>query len=155
MKKYIQYGCGWSCPEGWINFDASPTLKIQNIPLIGLLLKGKLNTTFPPKVQFGNIIKGLPNIIDDSCDGIYCSHILEHLSYNDCLKALENTYNYLKHGGVFRLIVPDLMVHINIYLESVKNGDSNAALKFIRDYTILGQVERKTGIKGIIRFFIF
>ena len=35
---YIQYGAGpSSCPEGWLSFDASPTLRLQRLPLIGRL----------------------------------------------------------------------------------------------------------------------
>ena len=151
MKKYIQYGCGLSCPEGWENFDASPTLVIQKLPLIGYLLKSRLNTFFPDKVKYGNIIFGLPKIESNTCDGIYCSHILEHLCFNDLRSALKNTFEYLKPSGTFRLIVPDLETHINIYIENKKNKDINAANKFIR-YTLLGQENRRTGVKGVVDF---
>ena len=30
---YVQYGCGLSAPEEWINFDASLTLKRERIPI--------------------------------------------------------------------------------------------------------------------------
>ena len=39
-KKYVQYGCGLSAPNEWINFDVSPTLRIQKIPIIGSLSLG-------------------------------------------------------------------------------------------------------------------
>ncbi|MCI5142460.1 MAG: methyltransferase type 11, partial [Candidatus Electrothrix sp. ATG1] len=32
-KQFIHYGCGLSAPESWLNFDASPTLRLQRIPL--------------------------------------------------------------------------------------------------------------------------
>ena len=32
---YVQYGCGWNAPRGWRNFDASPNLRIDHLPLIG------------------------------------------------------------------------------------------------------------------------
>ena len=40
MKKiYVQYGCGLAAPKEWMNFDGSPTLRVQQIPIIGALLK--------------------------------------------------------------------------------------------------------------------
>jgi len=46
---YVQYGCGSSAPEGWLNFDAS--LKER------LGIRGKV---FPRKVRYGDIVRGLP-----------------------------------------------------------------------------------------------
>lgn len=46
-------------------------------------------------------MKGLPNIKKESCDAIYCSHVLEHLCLVDFRIALLNTFNILKIGGVF------------------------------------------------------
>ena len=37
LKKYVQYGCGFSAPEQWLNFDASPTLRFERLPIIGSL----------------------------------------------------------------------------------------------------------------------
>jgi len=34
---YAQYGCGWSAPDGWRNFDASPTLRFVRLPILGRL----------------------------------------------------------------------------------------------------------------------
>ena len=45
-KIYVQYGAGNQAVEGWLNFDASPTLRIQKIPIIGRLLRSKLNCVF-------------------------------------------------------------------------------------------------------------
>src|SRR6478609_9406318 len=96
MKKlYVQYGCGLSAPKEWKNFDGSPTLRIQKIPIIGSVLKSKLNVTFPSNVLYGDIVKGLP-VNANSCDGIYCSHILEHLSLQDFRQALKNSFEILK-----------------------------------------------------------
>jgi hypothetical protein len=54
-KLYVQYGSGpFSAPEGWKNYDASPTLKIQRIPLIGKLLKSAMHVSFHPNIMLGN-----------------------------------------------------------------------------------------------------
>ena len=148
-KLYVQYGCGLSAPESWINFDASPTLRIQKTPVLSTLLKRKLNVVFPPAVKYGDIIKGLP-VPDNSCDAVYCSHILEHLSLNDFRIALKNTLKILKRGGTFRCVVPDLEFFSRQYLAALEKGDIDAGPRFIGQDTLLGLYDRPRGIKGTI-----
>ena len=142
-KLYVQYGCGLSAPKEWINFDVSPTLRIQKIPIIGKLLRNWLNIIFPSNVRYGNIITGLP-IKDNSCLGVYCSHTLEHLSLVDFRTALKNTYKILENGGIFRIVVPDLEYPARLYIESLDNGDNLASIKFVGVNTLLG-VDKRQG----------
>lgn len=144
---YVQYGCGLSAPAEWINFDSSPTLRIQKSP-VGKLLKGKLNATFPPNVLYGDIIKGLP-IEDNSCDGLYCSHTLEHLSLKDFRTALVNSYKVLRKGGIFRCVVPDLESAARAYIKGLEKGESLSSIKFFED-TLLGMSERPRSVKGLL-----
>jgi SAM-dependent methyltransferase len=146
MSLYIQYGCGLSSPDGWVNFDSSPTLKLQKIPVFGKLVK-KVN--FPSSVLFGDITKKLPNIKVNTCDGIYCSHVLEHLSLEDFRIALKNTYDLLKVGGTFRSILPDLESAIDEYVAERAAGNNQASLKFI-ETTLLGINSRPKGLKAKI-----
>lgn len=147
-KKYVQYGCGHSAPEAWLNFDVSPTLRIQKTPILGKLLKGKLNTEFPKNVLFGDIIMGLP-VAENSCDGIYCSHTLEHLSLKDFRTALKNTYLILKKGGIFRCVVPDLEWAARKYIKDLDSGKTDANISFFNE-TLLGLKERPNGLKNIV-----
>jgi hypothetical protein len=152
MKKnmlYVQYGCGLSAPKEWENFDASPSLLIQKIPVIGKLLEKKLDIIFSSNVHYGNIITGLP-VKDNSCNGVYCSHVLEHLSLQDFRMALKNTYKMLKSGGIFRCVVPDLEVAARNYLNALDNGDANASVIFLGPVTSLGLNSRPKGIKNIM-----
>jgi len=55
----VQYGCGLSAPAGWENFDSSPTLWLQRLPLVGRCFLGK-QPNFPKEVRWGNIASGLP-----------------------------------------------------------------------------------------------
>ena len=148
-KVYVQYGCGLSAPPEWVNFDSSPTLKIQKTPLIGKLLAGRLNTKFPPNVKYGDIVKGLP-VTRSSCDGIYCSHVLEHLSLHDFRLALLNTYKILKPGGIFRCVVPDLEYLANNYLAALKSDPEKASITFMGKDSLLGAETRARGIKGMM-----
>ena len=146
MKLNVQYGCGLSSPLEWKNFDSSPTLQLQKLPLIGKLVK-KVN--FPSNILFGDIVKGLPGISKNSCDTVYCSHVLEHLSYEDCMVALKNTFDILKPGGRFRCVLPDLDFAISRYLENKKLNPETASIDFMKT-TLLGYVRRPKSMKGKI-----
>lgn len=121
MRKYVQFGCGLSNPSEWTNYDSSPTLRIQKIPILGWVLKKKLNVIFPNNIKYGDIVKGL-KIEEESCDGIYCSHVLEHLSYNDMITSLKNSYSYLKKGGTFRMVLPDMEFECRKYISELEEG---------------------------------
>jgi len=127
---YVQYGCGQSCPDGWINFDASPTLRLQRLPFIGRWFS-RGTTVFPDAVRFGDIVKGLP-IPDGSVRGIYASHVLEHLSYAEFWTALDHTFRLLRPGGIFRLVVPDLKIRAQQYIERLDSGQAEANAWFMR-----------------------
>lgn len=140
--EYVNYGCGYSAPEKWQNFDASPTLRFERIPIIGKIYT-KNSSRFPENVEFGNIVDGLP-IPNESCKGVYCSHILEHLSLEDFRSALKNTYKILKSKGYFRLVMPDLEYSINKY---ISDSSSDASLVFLKE-TSLGKERRNRGLTG-------
>lgn len=143
----VHYGCGVTAPDNWLNFDATPTLRIQKIPFIGkLLAQGLKNLTFPDNIAYGDIIKGLP-VPDNSCKAVYCSHVLEHLSRNDCVTAIQNTYRLLQHGGIFRCVLPDLEKYVQTYLQHKQAGNKAAADIFM-ETSCLGYYERSKDFKS-------
>jgi len=148
MSLYVQYGAGLCGPRGWSNYDASPSLWLQRIPVCGFVFRG-VGPAFPSTVQYGDIVKGLP-VAPRTCDAIYCSHILEHLSRGDCSTALRNTFSYLKPGGRFRLCLPDLEQLAQDYLA---NGAATAASVFMED-SYLGMHSRPRGLVGLLRQFL-
>ncbi len=147
MARYVQYGCGFTAPDSWINYDASPTLQFERLPLLGKLYT-RNRQRFPANVIYGDIVAGLPEKTD-SCDAIYCSHILEHLTYEDFCTALKNTYNILKPGGTFRGVVPDLRTAVNDYIENADHSDAPAS-ELMRS-TMLGLESRKKGISALVK----
>lgn len=145
---YVQYGCGLTAPIEWRNFDASPTLRFQRLPVIsrtGI----KPGVDFPDSVEYGNIVKGLP-VLPNSCDAVYCSHVLEHLSYQDCARALKNTLSILKPGAVFRLVVPDLEHNARCYLDD----DSDQAANTFMKETLLGYEEYPRNLKSFFKHWL-
>jgi predicted SAM-dependent methyltransferase len=147
VKLYVQYGAGFCAPEEWLNFDSSMTLWFERVPFLGRLYT-KNNRRFPSNILFGDIVKGLPNVKEDSCSGVYCSHVLEHLPYLDASTALTNSYKILKSGGIFRIVVPDLEVTVQKYINGLKNADYKASYTFIKD-TGLGKEMR---IRNVFEF---
>lgn len=149
MQCYVQYGCGLSAPEGWVNYDSSPRLALEQLPMFGAFAGFLGMRLFPRNIRFGDIVKGLP-IPDGTADGVYASHVLEHLSRSDIIRALANTYRILKPGGLFRLIVPDLHWRAARYLAEHERGDNAAADNFIAA-TGMGSEKRARGAEGLLR----
>lgn len=144
---YVHYGCGVTAPDNWLNFDATPTLRIQKIPVIGKLLASRFKgLTFPEHILYGDIVKGLP-LPNNSCKAIYCSHVLEHLSRQDCVIALRNTYQLLQPGGIFRCVLPDLEKYIVRYQSDKAASKTNAADIFMEG-SYLGIPQRAKGFKN-------
>jgi hypothetical protein len=144
IHQYVQYGCGMSAPETWINFDCSPTLRFERLPLVGRLYTKNIRR-FPDNVQYGDIVRGLP-VPPDSCKGVFCSHVLEHLALEDFQVALQHTFQYLELGGVFRLVLPDLEQLARNYLAD----SSNMAASRFMEASYLGKKRRARGLRGFV-----
>lgn len=132
---FVNIGCGWDIPSGWKNLDSSPTLRFERIPFVGRLYV-KNGRRFPACVEYGDIVKGL-SIKDGSAEGVYASHVLEHLCRDDFHTALANIRQLLKSGGVLRLIVPDLLSRSKFYLSMIETGEPGAN-DFFLESTHLG-----------------
>jgi predicted SAM-dependent methyltransferase len=125
---------------------------MQRIPLLGALLRPIMRTKWPRNVRHGDIIRGLPGVAPGSCDGVYCSHVLEHLSLADCRTALRQSHRILSQEGTFLLVVPDLGGLIQGYNEATAKGDAEAAIRLIK-YTLMGQERRVRGFKGFVQSY--
>jgi len=141
-KLRVQFGCGLSAPEAWLNFDCSPTIRFEKLPIIGRLYT-KNEERFPSNVEYGDIVRGLP-LPSGSCTAVYASHVLEHLSLREFRMALRNTHQLLEPGGRFRLVLPELEILARRYLDS---KDATAALEFMRE-TSLGIETRSRTLLG-------
>ena len=146
---YVQYGCGLSAPESWINFDSSPRLLFERMPGMSTCT-GKIGKRlFPLNVRFGDIVRGLP-LSDESADAVYASHVLEHLPRAVIPVALSNTLRILKSRGVFRVIVPDLAWRVERYLRDRQAGQDSAADRLMTS-CLIGDSTRPIGLMGHLR----
>ena len=145
VAPHVQYGCGWHAPESWLNFDASPTLRIERTPVLRKL-SVRNPEPFPATVRYGDIVAGLP-VEDASCELLYCSHVLEHLSLDDCVAALANSFRIMAPGAVFRMVLPDLRFEAEKYLAD----PDPAAAEAYMNATSLGVVQRPRGVADRLR----
>lgn len=140
----LNVGCADSVADGWINLDSSLTLKISKIPVAGKFLVRAIKrpTTFENAI-YGDIVRGL-RIDPESCDLVFASHVLEHLTMPDFEMALCNIYMYLRLGGLVRVIVPDLHAFIETYRRDAEDAAtaSEAAPRFMTRAGVAGGASR-------------
>ena len=143
-KLFVHFGGSYAgpAPKEFLNFDSSPTLRFERIPLIGKLFK-KNKEFFPLNVMYGDIVKGLP-LEENSVEGIYCSHVLEHLALNELKISLKNVYKLLKKQGIFRAVLPDMKSHSIKY----SNGEITS-IDFLKK-TGLGTLNRNRSFKEML-----
>ena len=97
-------------------------------------------------IEYADVILGLP-VSPQSANGVYCSHVLEHLTLDEFRAAIRNVLRYLRPGGTFRLVVPDLEFMVKRYVAS---DDPNAAIRLMEE-TILGQKKLERGIRSALQ----
>ncbi len=51
--RFTQFGCGLCAPPRWLNFDASPAIRLQRLPIIGNLVPSGQFGRFPENVKYG------------------------------------------------------------------------------------------------------
>lgn len=145
----LQIGAGLDGPADWLNIDASPTLRLQRLPVVGRLLQGLVGPRFSPRVAYGDVVRGLP-LAEGSVAQVYSSHVLEHLAFKDLRVALAEVHRVLAPGGVFRSVLPDLEQEVQAYLVSDANDRASAFMQS----TLLGVETRERGLAGALRMWL-
>lgn len=109
--RLVNLGCGRTAHPDWINLDLVPAV---------------------PGVIRHNLCFGLP-FHADQVDGVYHSHVLEHLRPEQGLWLLQECYRVLRPGGVLRVVVPDLEQIARLYLDyhdRAWEGESTAVRRY-------------------------
>ncbi len=115
-------GCGSRTSPYCVNIDWSPYLRLKRnrfaARLAPLVLRGERRERFhalDDRVVVHDLRRGVP-AADDSLDGVYHSHLLEHLDRSVVREFLAEVRRTLRVGGVHRIVVPDFELTCRRYL---------------------------------------
>ena len=132
MTIRVNFGCGMTPTEGWVNYDNSFAIKLANSSFLYLLAKSlrilsvaqieNVEWNKKHKIYFADATKKIP-LRDNSVECLYTSHMLEHVSREGVIVFLKEVMRLLEVNGVLRVAVPDLRIAINNYL-SEEDADS-------------------------------
>ncbi len=147
----LNLGCGNQTPQGWINVDYALGAKFAKIPLFSSINRklGFFNINWDKEIVLHDLTTKFP-WKDGQADYVYSSHTLEHLTRKEGLFFLKECHRILRKGGVIRIVVPDLRVTVENYL----NG-SIRAIHFLEELRVLygGQPSRlKRRLYPLIHF---
>ena len=71
---------------------------------------------------------------DNSIDGIYSGHTLEHLYPNEAISHLKEIFRILKPSSYLRINVPDLEFAVSFYNNQNKNPSEQTGCEMISDF---------------------
>ncbi len=124
----VNIGCGPQVVADWINYDSSLHIILSRYQFLKKILrslriisKQVYETNWPFElIRRIDLRKGIP-LLDESVDFIYCSHFLEHLTYDSAVRLLKECHRVLRHEGLIRLVCPDLKLITSKYLQKDLN----------------------------------
>ena len=89
MTIKVNFGCGMTPTDGWVNYDNSFAIKLANSSFLYLLAKSLRLLTLEQienvewnkkhKIYFADATKKI-SLKDNSVECLYTSHMLEHIS---------------------------------------------------------------------------
>jgi predicted SAM-dependent methyltransferase len=107
----LNFGCGATFHQDWVNLDASPV---------------------SPEIIAFDISRDFP-FEAGTFDAVYGSHVLEHLDPYAANDVLRDCNRILKPGGIIRVAVPDLERIARLYLSALEEalaGDREAQARY-------------------------
>jgi cephalosporin hydroxylase/predicted SAM-dependent methyltransferase len=135
VKPRLNLGCGSQVHPEWTNVDIMPR---------------------HPGVINHDLNKQLP-FADDSFEVVYHSHVLEHLTKEQGKAFLAECFRVLKHGGILRVVVPDLERIARLYLENLDRAEAGDEWASARHewmlLELLDQMVRETSGGEMGRYF--
>ena len=118
----LNLGAGLQQRPGWINYDRSRVVLIRRNRLLRWLAAHASRMGFgqmlawPSSTRVADLTRGIPHATD-SVDVIYSSHMLEHVHEAAARALLTECYRVLKPEGILRVVVPDLRLAAQSYLD--------------------------------------
>lgn len=101
----LNLGCGPHIYRGWVNADDyAPKRRLRER---AFKPDWTLDITRPWRCA------------DDYWDGIFTQHVIEHVSYSDAVKVLQESFRTLKPGSWIRICVPDVATYVRYYCREI------------------------------------
>jgi predicted SAM-dependent methyltransferase len=124
IEKGLNLGCFNQPVDGWYNTDITPHIwlsRVRGAPLlfrsVGLISAERLRehrAGIYRKVHYLDITKRFP-FAAESFEGVFCSHILEHIHRTFVPHVFSEVLRVLQPSGIFRVVVPSLELAIRSY----------------------------------------
>jgi len=115
---FVNLGCGPGKLEAlqYENYDSSRKLLLSKLHVPAQLLydPSKVDAVWDKRAKFKNVLN--LRFTNDTVDGVYSSHLLEHLYYEDALTLIKTIYCFLKPGGLVRFALPDYDNFVDEYI---------------------------------------
>ena len=135
MSTRINIGCGQTPTPGWTNYDNSWSVRLAKtawlskvLDRLGVLLpqqKDFIKFARTSEIKWANAAKRIPEA-DKSVEVLYSSDMLEHLDPAEAQDFLKEARRVLMHGGIIRIVVPDIQRMVKKYIE---NHDADEFIK--------------------------
>jgi SAM-dependent methyltransferase len=120
----VNFGCGAAPGPNCLNIDGSLTVLLARLPIPSKLFG--VRAQFVTAIRDHNIKFATARRMRfamASLDAFYTSHTLEHLERDECENLLRRVLDWLKPGGVLRVVLPDLKRHAGSYVAGHTNAD--------------------------------
>lgn len=85
-----------------------------------------------------DLLKEVP-FEDNSCEGVFISHFLEHLDAQQSVKLIQESLRVLKPNGLLMISVPDASYFKSVYYEDSKENSMNLFGEAIWDWCVDGK----------------
>ena len=136
-RALLNLACGTIMHQQWNNLDFSPYARFRQhrslakvLYRVGFLSQERYQRfqNVDPNIICWNLRKGIP-FGDNTFDGLYQSHFLEHLERSAALEFMVECRRVLKPSGIVRVVVPDLRLAVSDYVKALlalECGDQSA-----------------------------
>jgi len=124
-RAMLNLGCGTRTHCSWNNVDFSIYARLKRYPTLSRLMHGvgllsaeryERLQEIDPDIVAWDLRRGIP-FENEVFDAVYHSHLLEHLDRRYAPLFLGECLRVLKKGGVLRVVVPDLEIRVNRYVQ--------------------------------------
>lgn len=141
--KVLNLGCGYQTSDRCTNIDWSLPVRLKGsavgrmiAPIVVTGNRREAYDAMDGEVMRHNLKKGIP-FPDQSVDGVYHSHLLEHLDHDVVPGFLAEVKRVLKPGAIHRIVVPDLEFETRRYLTSLEAALAGKATPTEHEWNIL------------------